>query len=79
MPLIERTPDFLVYMLSAWALSAKAAAAASRAVVRTIVDAGRWQSVVGEGLKRGESSQVLMSGGSHNGGEMGSCQAVLSR
>lgn len=37
MPEMESTPDFLVYMLSARASRAKAAVAASRAVVRTMV------------------------------------------
>lgn len=37
MPVMESTPDFLVYMLSARASRAKAAVAASRAVVRTMV------------------------------------------
>lgn len=37
MPVMESTPDFLVYMLSARAPRAKAAVAASRAVVRTMV------------------------------------------
>lgn len=34
---MESTPDFLVYMLSALTSRAKAAVAASRAAVRTIV------------------------------------------
>jgi hypothetical protein len=38
---MERTPDFLGYMLSACTWRVKAAVAASRAVVRTIVDSGR--------------------------------------
>jgi hypothetical protein len=41
MPVMDRTPDFLVYMLSACAWRAKAAVAASRAVARTIVQSGR--------------------------------------
>jgi hypothetical protein len=38
MPVRDRTPDFLVYMLSACALRAKAAVAASSVVARTIVE-----------------------------------------
>jgi len=49
MPLRERTPDFLVYMLSAWALRAKAAVAASRVVVRTMIVVS---TVKGEGVLR---------------------------
>jgi hypothetical protein len=58
MPLRERTPDFLVYMLSACALRAKAAVAASRAVVRTmIVVFVVWrQFVIGRDLSKGKSS-----------------------
>jgi hypothetical protein len=37
MPVMESTPDFLVYMLSAFTSRARAAVAASKAVVRTII------------------------------------------
>jgi hypothetical protein len=43
MPVIESTPDFLEYMLSAFTWSANAAVAARRAVVRTIVEG--WYTV----------------------------------
>lgn len=50
MPVMESTLDFLGYMLSACASRAKAAVAASRAVVRTIFD-GSGKTVDG---RRGE-------------------------
>jgi hypothetical protein len=49
---MESTLDFLGYMLSACALRAKAAVAASSAVVRTIVEVDRWWCIVGRWRKK---------------------------
>jgi hypothetical protein len=68
MPVMESTPDFLVYMLSARTSRANAAVAASRAVVRTIVGEGGLQQmvwcgcVVGKRQKTEDRSQAAATG-----------------
>ena len=60
MPVMDKTPDFLVYMLSACTSRANAAVAARSAVVRTIVDDGEdcgW--VVRSGGRKYWQSQCL--------------------
>jgi hypothetical protein len=66
MPVIDRTPDFLVYMLSACALRAKAAVAANSVVARTIVECAECVAGVVKVGRGGAAAAGLMNCVSHN-------------